>query len=106
MFSRFAYVASIDFSLEMTDQLKVDGSWCVMDVLDTAGQEEFSAMREQYMRGGRGFLLLFSVTDPKSFAQVPNFYHQILRVKDRSEYPMLLIANKVPPPIPTHLAIC
>ena len=32
-------------------------------VLDTAGQEEFSAMREQYMRSGEGFLLVFSVTD-------------------------------------------
>lgn len=32
-------------------------------VLDTAGQEEFGAMREQYMRTGEGFLLVFSVTD-------------------------------------------
>ncbi len=31
---------------------EVDGKWCIMDVLDTAGQEEFSAMREQYMRKG------------------------------------------------------
>lgn len=32
-------------------------------VLDTAGQEEFSAMREQYMRSGEGFLLVFAVND-------------------------------------------
>ena len=31
---------------------QVDNEWCVLDVLDTAGQEEFSAMREQYMRKG------------------------------------------------------
>lgn len=31
--------------------------------MDTAGQEEFGAMREQYMRTGEGFLLVFSVTD-------------------------------------------
>lgn len=44
--------------------------WCVLtcvsvhsSVLDTAGQEEFGAMREQYMRTGEGFLLVFSVTD-------------------------------------------
>lgn len=35
----------------------------IVTVLDTAGQEEFSAMREQYMRSGEGFLLVFSVTD-------------------------------------------
>ena len=35
----------------------------IFSVLDTAGQEEFSAMREQYMRSGMGFLLVYSVTD-------------------------------------------
>lgn len=53
-------------------------------VLDTAGQEEFSAMREQYMRKGDGFLLVFSVTDRQSYENVHHFYTQILRVKDRS----------------------
>lgn len=37
--------------------------FCLCSVLDTAGQEEFGAMREQYMRTGEGFLLVFSVTD-------------------------------------------
>lgn len=64
-------------------------------VLDTAGQEEFSAMREQYMRKGDGFLLVYSVTDVQSYQNIVNFYTQILRVKDRDVYPMLLVANKV-----------
>ena len=73
----------------------VDDQVCVLDVLDTAGQEEFSAMREQYMRKGDGFLLVYSVTDLQSFKNISNFHTQILRVKDRDEYPMLLVANKV-----------
>lgn len=37
---------------------------CVcLSVLDTAGQEEFGAMREQYMRSGEGFLLVFALND-------------------------------------------
>lgn len=40
---------------------------CFSSVLDTAGQEEFGAMREQYMRTGEGFLLVFSVTDRGRF---------------------------------------
>lgn len=52
-------------------------------VLDTAGQEEFSAMREQYMRKGDGFLLVYSVTDKQSYENIVNFHTQILRVKDR-----------------------
>lgn len=63
-------------------------------VLDTAGQEEFSAMREQYMRSGEGFLLVYSLTDHNSFAEISKFQKQILRVKDRDEFPMLLVGNK------------
>jgi len=74
---------------------EVDAQWCIMDVLDTAGQEEFSAMREQYMRTGDGFLLVYSVTDKQSYANIQHFHTQILRVKDRDAYPMLLVANKV-----------
>ncbi|KHN74218.1 Ras-related protein [Toxocara canis] len=74
---------------------EVDGQWVIMDVLDTAGQEEFSAMREQYMRSGRGFLLVYSVTDIRSFEETPKLYEQVLRVKDKTEYPVLLVANKI-----------
>lgn len=34
-----------------------------LPVLDTAGQEEFGAMREQYMRTGEGFLLIYAIND-------------------------------------------
>lgn len=74
---------------------EIDGKWCILDVLDTAGQEEFSAMREQYMRKGDGFLLVYSVTDVHSWENIRNFHTQILRVKDRDTYPMVLVANKV-----------
>lgn len=67
----------------------------LLSVLDTAGQEEFSAMREQYMRNGRGFMLVYSVTDDQSFENARKLYHQVLRVKDKTEYPVLLVANKV-----------
>ncbi|PSN53595.1 Ras-like protein 2 [Blattella germanica] len=70
---------------------------CVIDdvpaKLDT-GQEEFSAMREQYMRSGEGFLLVFAVTDKASFDEMYKFHRQILRVKDRDEFPMLMVGNK------------
>ncbi len=63
-------------------------------VLDTAGQDEFNAMREQYMRTGDGFLLVYSLTNRTSFEEIIRFHRQILRVKDRDEYPMILVANK------------
>lgn len=74
---------------------EIDNQWCILDVLDTAGQEEFSAMREQYMRKGDAFLLVYSVTDRPSFMNIRHFHTLILRVKDRESYPMILVANKV-----------
>ena len=38
-------------------QVVVDKEACYLDILDTAGQEEYSAMKDQYMRTGEGFLI-------------------------------------------------
>ncbi|XP_072401447.1 ras-related protein M-Ras-like [Diabrotica undecimpunctata] len=91
------FVTDYDPTIEDSylQHVEVDGQWCMLDVLDTAGQEEFSAMREQYMRKGDGFLLVYSVTDKNSYENITHFHTQILRVKDRDTYPMLLVANKV-----------
>lgn len=48
----------------------LDGETCLLDILDTAGQEEYSAMRDQYMRTGEGFLLVFAVNSAKSFEDI------------------------------------
>lgn len=52
----------------------IDGETCLLDILDTAGQEEYSAMRDQYMRTGEGFLLVFAVNSPKSFEDIGKYY--------------------------------
>ncbi|KAJ1644554.1 RAS1 protein [Coemansia asiatica] len=75
-------------------QCTIDGETAMLDVLDTAGQEEYSAMREQYMRTGEGFLLVYSITSRNSFEEMPTFQQQILRVKDRDYFPMIVCGNK------------
>ncbi|CAB3406423.1 unnamed protein product [Caenorhabditis bovis] len=75
-------------------QVVIDGETCLLDILDTAGQEEYSAMRDQYMRTGEGFLLVFAVNETKSFENVANYREQIRRVKDSDDVPMVLVGNK------------
>lgn len=53
-----------------------------------------SAMREQYMRTGEGFLLVYSITSRNSFEEINQFHQQILRVKDRDLFPVVVVANK------------
>lgn len=90
------FVTDYDPTIEdsYTKQCVIDDQPAKLDILDTAGQEEFSAMREQYMRSGEGFLLVFAVTDKASFDEIYKFHKQILRVKDREEFPMLMVGNK------------
>jgi len=75
-------------------QCVIDDEVALLDVLDTAGQEEYSAMREQYMRTGEGFLLVYSITDRQSFEEIMTFQQQILRVKDKDYFPMIVVGNK------------
>lgn len=53
-----------------------------------------SAMREQYMRTGEGFLLVYSITSRNSFEEISTFHQQILRVKDKDTFPVVIVANK------------
>lgn len=75
-------------------QVVIDGETCLLDILDTAGQEEYSAMRDQYMRTGEGFLLVFALNNAKSFEDIAMYREQIKRVKDADEVPMVLVGNK------------
>ena len=69
LFSQSYFVTDYDPTIEdsYTKQCVIDNKVAKLDILDTAGQEEFSAMREQYMRTGEGFLLVFSVTDKSRY---------------------------------------
>ena len=51
-------------------------------------------MREQYMRTGEGFLLVYSITSRQSFEEILTFQQQILRVKDKDYFPIIIVGNK------------
>eukprot|EP00727_Mastigamoeba_balamuthi_P006247 m51a1_g2241 putative ras gtpase (199) ;mRNA; r:281799-282957 len=75
--------------------LTVDNDIYMLDILDTAGQEEYSAMRDQYFRTGQGFLLVYSVIDRPSFDSLTNLRAAVLRVQERDSFPMVFVANKI-----------
>ncbi len=56
----------------------------MLEVLDTAGQEEYTALRDQWIRDGEGFVLVYSITSRASFTRIRKFYSQIQRVKESS----------------------
>ncbi|KAI6180638.1 BMA-RAS-1, isoform a [Aphelenchoides besseyi] len=66
----------------------------LVSVTDTAGQDEFASMREQFLRNGDGFLLVFSLTNRESLEYIKRLHRHIDRVKDRDFFPMILVGNK------------
>jgi GTPase KRas protein len=75
-------------------QMMIDGETALLDILDTAGQEEFSSMQDQWMRDGKGFLLVYNITSRPTFEEVSNLYEKILRTKDTDKVPVVLVGNK------------
>jgi GTPase KRas len=75
-------------------QCIIDQEAALLDILDTAGQEEYAAMREQYMRSGEGFVLVYAINSRSSFEEMQTFVSQIKRVKDSDSVPMVLLGNK------------
>ncbi|KAI9268219.1 small GTPase superfamily [Phascolomyces articulosus] len=73
----------------------LDNQECQIDILDTAGQEEYAAIRDNYYRSGEGFLCVFSVCEHESLEHTQEFRDQILRVLDDETVPFILVGNKV-----------
>uniref|UniRef100_A0A8D2C8C9 small monomeric GTPase n=1 Tax=Sus scrofa TaxID=9823 RepID=A0A8D2C8C9_PIG len=75
-------------------QVEVDCQQCMLEILDTAGTEQFTAMRDLYMKNGQGFALVYSITAQSTFNDLQDLREQILRVKDTEDVPMILVGNK------------
>ncbi|CAG8445856.1 uncharacterized protein OCT59_011197 [Rhizophagus irregularis] len=75
-------------------KVTLDGQECQIDILDTAGQEEYAAIRDNYYRSGEGFLCVFSICEYESFVHTQDFRDQISRVLDDDSIPFILVGNK------------
>lgn len=65
----------------------LDGEEVQIDILDTAGQEDYAAIRDNYFRSGEGFLLVFSITEHESFTATAEF-RWVVSLLGRGSYPV------------------
>lgn len=75
-------------------QVEIDGLPALLDILDTAGQEEFASMQDQWMREGKGFLLVYNINEKHSFEDLQILREKILRAKDVESVPLVIAGNK------------
>ncbi|KAJ5926758.1 hypothetical protein N7516_008531 [Penicillium verrucosum] len=95
-FVQNVWIESYDPTIEDSyrKQIEVDGRQCILEILDTAGTEQFTAMRELYMKQGQGFLLVFSITSMSSLNELSELREQIIRIKDDENVPIVIVGNK------------
>eukprot|EP00483_Globobulimina_turgida_P009340 UN09359 len=74
--------------------IQIDGNSLLLDVLDTAGQEDFIALRTSWMRNKDGFVLAFSIIERKSFEDLQSFYDQLCEVYEDDIPPFVIVGNK------------
>ena len=75
-------------------EIQVDGAPSVLEILDTAGTEQFASMRDLYIKNGQGFVVVYSITSLQTFQDIKNMKESIMRVKGTDRVPMLLVGNK------------
>ncbi|KAK6714278.1 hypothetical protein SNK04_005226 [Fusarium graminearum] len=111
------WIESYDPTIEDSyrTQLQVDGRQVILEILDTAGTEQFGrssiaqqhshrdpctdnngtvAMRDLYMKTGQGFLLVFSITSSSSLSELAGLREEIIRIKDDENVPLVIVGNK------------
>lgn len=90
------YDATIEDSYRK--QIDIDDQAVMLDILDTAGQEEYSAMRDDYMGKGDGFIMVYAIPDNQSFDECRKIWEALKRMKTPED------PNEPMPNIPIVLA--
>eukprot|EP01126_Amoeba_proteus_P063260 TRINITY_DN8700_c0_g1_i2.p1 TRINITY_DN8700_c0_g1~~TRINITY_DN8700_c0_g1_i2.p1 ORF type:complete len:214 (+),score=37.78 TRINITY_DN8700_c0_g1_i2:44-685(+) len=118
-FTRRVFLKKYDPTIEETynKQVDVDGNAIMLEIMDTAGTEQFTAMRhvqkgnivpvspfsssypppsnrDLYIKEGDGFLLVFSLVSDGTLITIEKLVEQISKVKDDEIVPVTLVGNK------------
>ncbi|CAI5758792.1 unnamed protein product [Candida verbasci] len=79
---------------QFSKNVKINNQLYTIEILDTAGQDEFSLMNEKHLIGIHGYLLIYSVTSRQSFELIEIIRDKILNSIGNDLVPMILIGNK------------
>ncbi len=65
---------------------KIDDSLIQLTLWDIGGQQKFHTMRQQFYRGSDAVFLLFDLTNPESFENIPKWFKDVSdQLSDRKE---------------------
>ena len=74
--------------------MAIDGVKYEVEILDTAGEEDFQNMMDMWISFGQGFILAFAINDQESFDVIKQKRERIIKGKRNKNVPMILVGNK------------
>lgn len=89
--SEFITTIGIDYKLKNMDVL---GKRVKLQIWDTAGQERFRTITRSYFRGSNGIILVYDVTDQKSFDSINHWAKSIAQRTNDADIVKVLVGNK------------
>ncbi|KAK3730105.1 hypothetical protein QZH41_013744, partial [Actinostola sp. cb2023] len=86
----FISTIGIDFKIKT---LEIDGKKIKLQIWDTAGQERFHTITTAYYRGAMGIILVYDVTNEKSFTNISKW---LKKIEDHAneDVKKMLLGNK------------
>lgn len=87
-----SYYPTIENQFNKT--MKIRGQEYNVEILDTAGQDEFSIINQKHLIGVDGFILAYSVTNRSTFDMIPVIYDKILNYSGADWVPAVIVGNK------------
>lgn len=86
----FITTIGIDFKIRT---IEIDGKRIKLQVWDTAGQERFRTITTAYYRGATGIILVYDVTDERTFDNIRN-WSQTVHNHANDDTQLILVGNK------------
>ncbi len=65
-----------------------------IEILDTAGEDDYQNMMDMWINFGEGFLLVFAINEPESFEILKQKHDRVLKGKHGVKCPIILVGNK------------
>ena len=92
-----AYKATIGADF-LTKEVMIEDKLVTLQIWDTAGQERFQSLGVAFYRGADVCILVYDVTNPKSFENLDSWREEFLvqaSPPDMENFPFVVLGNKV-----------
>lgn len=74
--------------------IEVDNASCQLEILDTAGQDDFESLRPQWMQDKNGYIFVYCMTKESSLTELDPFFELNEQINEKRRVPIVMVANK------------